>query len=306
MLRIAESTGPSAVVAQLTTSGAQEPVGTSFVHLAARANGAPLAQLTPTVGPDPAVRVILAPDARGPLPPAVTLPSGQLPASVAASAVSLTPVPLQNTANGAIAGLAGSTTSGSGGVGAPSAGVTNLSASSVPSSAIPLLSNAAGARPPGSTTAATGSGANLATGATSSGTTGRILPNNPPSPNGLRLSSIAQAQLGAKYTWAGVSPATGFDCSGFVYYVYNAFGYSLPRTMEDQLASGRRVRLEELRAGDILFYADTYTAGLSHNGIYLGDGKFIHAVDESTGVAVTPVNSSYWDQRFVAAVRVVE
>jgi len=305
MLRIAESTGPNAVVAPLTTSGAQESVGTSFVHLAGRANGAPLAQATPTVGPDPAVRVILAPDARGPLPPAVTLPSGQLPASVAASAVSLTPVAVQNTANGAIAGLVGSTTSSSAGVGSPNAGVTTLSASGVPSSAIPLLSNAAGARSPGSTAAVAGGGANVATGAASSGSTGRILPNNPPSPNGLRLSAIAQAQTGAKYTWAGVSPATGFDCSGFVYYVFNTFGYSLPRTMED-LASGRRVRLEELRAGDILFYADTYTAGLSHNGIYLGDGKFIHAVDESTGVAITPVNSSYWDQRFVAAVRVVE
>jgi cell wall-associated NlpC family hydrolase len=279
------------------------------VHLAERANGAPLAQATPTVGPDPAVRVILAPDARGPLPPAVTLPSGQLPASVSASAVSLTPVPLQNTANGAIAGnpaiagMVGSTTSSGVSAGSPNAGVTTLSASGVPSSAIPLLSNAAGARPPGSTA---GGGANAVTGAASSGSSGRILPNNPPSPNGLRLSAIAQAQVGAKYTWAGVSPATGFDCSGFVYYVFNTFGYSLPRTMEDQLASGRRVRLEELRAGDILFYADTYTAGLSHNGIYLGDGKFIHAVDESTGVAITPVNSSYWDQRFVAAVRVVE
>jgi cell wall-associated NlpC family hydrolase len=305
MLRIAESTGRTAVVAQLTTSGAQESVGTSFVHLAARANGAPLAQATPTVGPDPAVRVILAPDARGPLPPAVTLPSGQLPASVAASAVSLTPVPLQNTANGAIAGQPGSTTANPGYGASPNGGVTPLSANGVPSSAIPLLSNAAGARPPGSTAGAA-SGPNASTAGTASGGSGRILPSNPPTPNGLRLSAIAQAQVGAKYTWAGVSPATGFDCSGFVYYVYNAFGYSLPRLMEDQLASGRRVRLEELRAGDILFYADTYTAGLSHNGIYLGDGKFIHAVDESTGVAITPVNSSYWDQRFVAAVRVVE
>jgi len=303
MLRISEATGRSSVVAQATTSGAQESVGATFAYLAARAAGAPLAQVAPTPGPDQGVRVILAPDARGPLPPAITLPSGQLPASVAAAAVSLTPVPLpQNTANGTVANTAGITSSTVGGAASVSGGPAPLlgnNAAAVPPNAIPLLSNTAAGRPAGGPT-------NLSSAASASGTTGRILPNNPATPNGLRLASIAQAQVGAKYTWAGVSPSTGFDCSGFVYYVFNTAGIPLPRTMEDQLAAGRRVRLEELRAGDILFFADTYTSGLSHNGVYLGEGKFIHAVDESTGVAITPVNSAYWEQRFVAAVRVVE
>jgi cell wall-associated NlpC family hydrolase len=66
------------------------------------------------------------------------------------------------------------------------------------------------------------------------------------------------------------------------------------------------VRVEELQPGDILFYHDTYTAGLSHNGIYVGEGKFIHAADESTGVVLTPVRSTYWEQHFAGAVRVLE
>jgi cell wall-associated NlpC family hydrolase len=133
-----------------------------------------------------------------------------------------------------------------------------------------------------------------------------LIPNLPATPNGSRIVSIAQSQNGARYTWAGVSPATGFDCSGFVYWVFNTFGYTLDRTMPEQFSAGRRVRLEDLRPGDIVFYADTYTTGLSHNGIYIGEGKFIHAVDESTGVAITPMSAAYWDQRFVGAVRVID
>jgi len=144
-----------------------------------------------------------------------------------------------------------------------------------------------------------------ATGDAASGS-GRIIPNLPATPTGARIVSIAQAQVGARYSWAGVSPAAGFDCSGLVYYVFNTVGYSVPRTLEEQFASGRRVRLEELRPGDILFYENTYIPGLSHNGIYVGDGKFVHAVDESTGVAITPMNAAYWEQRYVGAVRVVD
>lgn len=147
-----------------------------------------------------------------------------------------------------------------------------------------------------------------ASNAGSSGSSGssRILPNLPGTPNQNRIVGIAQAQLGARYTWAGVSPSTGFDCSGFVYYVYNTYGFSLDRTMPDQFNAGRRVRMEDLRPGDIVFFADTYMPGLSHNGIYIGDGKFIHAVDESVGVAITPLNSAYWESRYAGAVHIVD
>jgi cell wall-associated NlpC family hydrolase len=161
---------------------------------------------------------------------------------------------------------------------------------------------------PGSATGPAPLPASTTGGSSGGGSTlaGRVIPNLPATANGARIASLAQSQLGARYTWAGVSPSTGFDCSGFVFWAYNTAGYNMPRIMEDQFSTGRRVRVEELRPGDVVFFADTYTTGLSHDGIYVGDGKFIHAVDESTGVAVTPLNSAYWEQRFVGAVRIMD
>ncbi len=266
VLRVVGLGGNASQVVPPANSTAQEPVGVSFIHLAARAAGAPVAQVTPTPGPDGGVRVILAPDARGPLPPAITVPPGQLPASFAAATVSLTPVPMASTGTG-------------------------------PATAALLTTNAA---------SSAGGAATGAPGGSSPGGIARLIPNLPATPNGARIVSLAQTQVGARYTWGGTSPSTGFDCSGFVYWVFNTLGYPLERTLPEQFSAGRRVRLEELRPGDIVFFADTYTSGLSHNGIYIGDGKFIHAVDESTGVAITPLNSAYWEQRYVGAVRVVD
>src|SRR4051812_5829615 len=116
----------------------------------------------------------------------------------------------------------------------------------------------------------------------------------------------AQTLVGAHYSWAGASTATGFDCSGLVYYAFRSLGYTIGRTVEEQYTAGRRVRLEEIRPGDILFYQNTYVQGLSHDGIYVGGGKSVHAVDEATGVATTFLNSSYWEQRYAGAIRLVE
>jgi cell wall-associated NlpC family hydrolase len=123
---------------------------------------------------------------------------------------------------------------------------------------------------------------------------------------GLRVASLAQTQLGARYVWGGSSPAGGFDCSGFVYWAFGQAGHPISRVMTEQFASGRRVRLEELQPGDVLFYQNTYTAGLSHDGIYVGDDKFIHVADESIGVVLTPLHSAYWEQHFAGAVRITE
>jgi cell wall-associated NlpC family hydrolase len=76
--------------------------------------------------------------------------------------------------------------------------------------------------------------------------------------------------------------------------------------MAEQFASGRKVSGDELRPGDVLFWSNTYMAGLSHNGIYLGEGHFVHAADERTGVVVTPTATPYWAQRFTGAVRLGE
>ncbi|HWP29805.1 MAG TPA: C40 family peptidase [Chloroflexota bacterium] len=203
--------------------------------------------------------------------------------------------------NGVAAGLANA---------APSAtvpGARSTSSMGVPPVNTGAVGTAAGPAPLLAGSSAAGvSLASTSNASASSSSPSRIIPNLPATPTGARIVNVAQSQVGAHYTWAGTSPATGFDCSGFVYWVFNTIGVPLERTLPEQLNAGRRVRLEELRPGDVLFFADTYTPGLSHNGIYIGDGKFIHAADESTGVVITPLNSAYWEQRLVAAVRIVD
>jgi cell wall-associated NlpC family hydrolase len=119
---------------------------------------------------------------------------------------------------------------------------------------------------------------------------------------GEQLAELAQSQIGARYRWGGTSPA-GFDCTGFVMWVYSQFGVEMPRSEAGQLATGQRVSADELAPGDLLVFANTYRAGLSHVGIYLGEGQFVHAVDERHGVAVSNLWDAYWAPRFVGASR---
>ena len=119
---------------------------------------------------------------------------------------------------------------------------------------------------------------------------------------GSEVADLAQQYVGSPYRWGGTSPA-GFDCTGFVMWVYSQFGVSMPHSEAGQLASGERVDANDLRPGDVLVFANTYRRGLSHVGIYLGDGRFVHAVDEAHGVQVSPLWDSYWAPRFVGASR---
>ena len=115
---------------------------------------------------------------------------------------------------------------------------------------------------------------------------------------------MASQFVGARYAWGGASPA-GFDCTGFVMYVYGPFGISLPHTEAGQLNAGQPVGADDLQPGDVVVFANTYRAGLSHTGIYLGNGRFVHAVDESHGVLVSNLWDGYWGPRFVGASREV-
>lgn len=121
--------------------------------------------------------------------------------------------------------------------------------------------------------------------------------------SGWSIVAIASKFLGYPYVWGGTSPSPGFDCSGFVWYVYQAAGIPIPRELSGQLASGARIPRSELQAGDIVFFVDTYKPGLSHDGIYLGGGRFINAADYGIGVTVSSLSDSYWAQRYVAATR---
>lgn len=120
---------------------------------------------------------------------------------------------------------------------------------------------------------------------------------------GDEIVGAALPYLGSRYVWGGTSPA-GFDCSGFVYFVLGQTGHIAPRDHSGQMSLGPRVPRSDLEPGDLVFFRDTYTYGISHGGIYIGDGKFIHADDFRTGVIVSNVSDAYWANHWAAATRV--
>ena len=121
---------------------------------------------------------------------------------------------------------------------------------------------------------------------------------------GLQVANLAEQYVGSPYRWGGTSPA-GFDCTGFVMWLYGQFGVDLPHNEAGQLASGTRVSPDELQPGDILVFANTYRGGLSHVGVYVGDGQFVHAADERHGVTVSNLWDGYWAPRLVGATRAI-
>ena len=126
----------------------------------------------------------------------------------------------------------------------------------------------------------------------------------PPSPQ--RSEALLQTllALGLDYRYGGNSPVTGFDCSGLVAHVYlEAWNIRLPRNTSAQSKVGAPVSLAELQAGDLVFY-DTLKRPYSHVGIYLGDGKFVHAPKTGAQVRVESLKSAYWAQRYNGARRV--
>lgn len=108
--------------------------------------------------------------------------------------------------------------------------------------------------------------------------------------------------MGISYRWGGEMPSTGFDCSGYVQYVFRLNGINLPRTADLQYDSGTPISISELRPGDLVFFT-TYLPGASHDGIYIGNGKFI-AANTSTGVSISSLDDPYWKTRYYGAVRV--
>jgi cell wall-associated NlpC family hydrolase/nucleoid-associated protein YgaU len=119
---------------------------------------------------------------------------------------------------------------------------------------------------------------------------------------GANIVSNAMKYVGYRYTFGGTSPA-GFDCSGFVYYIHNHSGAPVGRGMWQQYNGGAHIPMSALQPGDTVFFANTYMPGLSHDGIYVGGGQFVHASDERTGVTVSSLYSGYWQAHYVGATR---
>ncbi|ARK32478.1 C40 family peptidase [Halalkalibacter krulwichiae] len=104
--------------------------------------------------------------------------------------------------------------------------------------------------------------------------------------------------VGVPYLWGGQTPS-GFDCSGLVQYLFKKQGVSIPRTVAQQWAAGTTV--SQPAVGDLVFF-ETISKGPSHNGIYIGNGQFLHS-GSSTGVTVASMNNSYWKSRYLGAKR---
>ncbi|OKL36379.1 LysM peptidoglycan-binding domain-containing protein [Domibacillus mangrovi] len=109
------------------------------------------------------------------------------------------------------------------------------------------------------------------------------------------LLSIANSMLGVPYVWGGSSPS-GFDCSGFIYYAYKQAGKSVPRTNTEGFYS-RSYEISSPKAGDLVFFSNTYKKGISHMGIYIGGNQFIHA-SSSQGITVSSMDNSYFASKF--------
>lgn len=120
---------------------------------------------------------------------------------------------------------------------------------------------------------------------------------------GQQIADFAMQFDGYPYVYAGEGPYA-FDCSGFTMYVIReTLGLDITHDMFVQYDMGQKVDRSKLQPGDVVFFQNTFRAGLSHNGIYLGGGRFIHAENEQTGVRVSDIDSDYYASRWYGAVR---
>ncbi|WP_338657393.1 C40 family peptidase (plasmid) [Sporosarcina psychrophila] len=115
------------------------------------------------------------------------------------------------------------------------------------------------------------------------------------------IATYAENLYGTPYKFGGTT-TSGFDCSGYIRYVFNKFNISLPRTSEDQFRVGTSISKDNLQPGDLVFFANTYKKGISHTGIYLGNNEFISA--KSRGVQKANLKTDpYWAPKYAGAKR---
>ncbi|ASS67821.1 MULTISPECIES: C40 family peptidase [unclassified Paenibacillus] len=118
-----------------------------------------------------------------------------------------------------------------------------------------------------------------------------------------KMDGVISDLIGTPYKTAGTT-TNGFDCSGFTSYVFKQFKISLPHSSSSQAGLGKKVAKADLKAGDLVFF-NTSGRGVSHVGIYVGDGKFAHS-SSSKGVMISSLSDSYYTKRYVSARRIMD
>ncbi|MEW6267344.1 MAG: C40 family peptidase [Thermodesulfobacteriota bacterium] len=120
---------------------------------------------------------------------------------------------------------------------------------------------------------------------------------------GDKVARMAKAYVGVPYRYGGESPQ-GFDCSGLTYYVYGRYGYSLPRSADEQVRVGRWVPRKELQPGDLVFFRVPWNKSY-HVGIFMGRGRFIHAPRTGKRVEVQSLDQGYYQHNYYTARRII-
>ena len=131
---------------------------------------------------------------------------------------------------------------------------------------------------------------------------GRSIQQLPPQ-SGSLVARHAVAMIGRPYLYGGASPDSGFDCSGLVHYSYQQSGVSVPRTSLEQFRAARKISLGEAVEGDLLFFEDQEK--LSHVGIYIGDGQFVHAPTSGRTVSIANLDNAYYQMHLVGVGRLL-
>ena len=133
-----------------------------------------------------------------------------------------------------------------------------------------------------------------------------IRPSRDQAPNRLarQVTTLAKQLRSTPYVWGGNSP-NGFDCSGYIYYIFHYFNLELPRMADEQYEVGISVKRSELQEGDLVYFS-TYMPGPSHVGLYIGENKFIHASSAAGKVIITPLTAEYYQTNFIGARRVIK
>jgi len=123
---------------------------------------------------------------------------------------------------------------------------------------------------------------------------------------GQQIADYAQQFEGTPYVYGGTNLSKGVDCSGFTSSVMKHFGIYISRTSKEQINNGVRIDKSQLQAGDLVFFNKGGNTGISHVGLYIGNGKFIHSASSwSGGVIISSLNQSYYANTYVGATRVI-